>query len=89
MGPLPTMPNENMSGTGLMNLNLGEQTRALPPTVHSRIELESNYEIEESKASQAPSQATESRTSQSHNRKDSAARKKKELNPKVKERYEK
>ena len=93
MGPLPIMPNESMSGTGLMNLNLGEQMRGLPVAVHSRIELESSdatdYEIEESKASQAPSQATESRASQSHNRRDSAAKKKKDLNPKVKERYEK
>jgi len=83
------MPNESMSGTGLMNLNLGEQMRGLPTAVHSRLELESNYEIEESKASEAPSQATESRASQSHNRRDSAAKKKKDLNPKVKERYEK
>ena len=76
-----------------MNLNLGEQMRGfiseLPPTVHSKNESESNYEIEESKVSYAPSQATESRASQSHNRRDSAAKKKKDLNPKVKERYEK
>ena len=75
LGPLAIVPvNQSISDTNLLNLNINAQAMLPPAEIHSR-----EPEIEQSKESKASQPMEEKKE----------PKKKKDPNPKVKERYEK